>query len=224
MSQMRNFYLLILLVLCASSSIAQKGKSQISISAFPSAAYFTGTSLSGNFEQTTFAYGLEIGANYFVREKVSLASGVRYEQKGSGYDFPLTDAFGNPISSFAGATRMDYLILPLMVERYFGERQIFFVQLGTYVGYLMKSTFGYEATSQAPALNHDSRPDFAAFDVGISLGAGVQFSINERLSWNASLQTNHGLLNVSALPGDNKRLNSSQLVLGMNWNLMKTDK
>lgn len=210
---MRTFAITILLWL-PTTLPAQQVEFGIRASAFPSVASFSGTDyLGGN--HLLPAYGAEVGVCYFIKENIALSLGARYERKGLAVKSPVTDMFGNPDGHIDITIKIDYLIIPLYADFYFGKRKLLFARAGFYAGYVTNAMQNTEKFRNFPAIERNVRADFTEADLGATLGVGGRVPVSSKLNLECAVTSNNGLFNISTAAGVRSRNNSANLNVGL---------
>jgi opacity protein-like surface antigen len=151
-----------------------------------------------------FLPGISAGltGEYAVTNKISIKSGLLFQQKGHYTYQNATDSIGMPISGnyFESTYRLNYLVLPVYGKLYLGNKTKFFVELGPYFGYLLDASFKmvYHRNSQPDQVNTESQTTkFNRADVGASLGAGISIPVKSRFAIDLGLRYDQGILNIN---------------------------
>jgi len=126
-------------------------------------------------------YSTGLSFQYNFTQTLSLRTGLAYERKGA-VDRNVTFTDNNAIKLFSTDihTYYDYMILPFLVRASFGKRTAFFVNAGTYAGYLLQATYVYKDPREGKT-KFDFTNQTKKFDWGLSAGLGVSIPIKEKL-------------------------------------------
>jgi hypothetical protein len=125
------------------------------------------------------AIGLTI--KYNINNRLALKTNLSYEMKGN-------TRTGDP------DYRLNYITLPMLLQVKFGKSPLFFMNIGPYVGYLLPL-----------ASNTDYY--YKPFDMGISMGVGLEIPVSHQFSLNFEIRNNVGLVNISRNATYNKHGN-----------------
>jgi len=148
---------------------------------------------SENFNENqdpSIGYSGGVFFRYNFKKIISLHCGLSAETKGTSTTIVLTDQFGNPIGEFNQKTNLFYLSLPILMRASFGEKNIFFINGGGYLGYLLS-----ENSSQTTGIGMKS--PFKEFDYGISCGLGFTIPIQAKDAFSLEIRYNLGLNDIN---------------------------
>jgi len=161
------------------------------------------TSLKGNDivdnnpnKKSTIAGGISFQYNF--PKIFSIKTSISYDRKGlKGETITFTDILGNVIGVYEQTQDFDYLTIPILARFSYGKRIKFFFNTGPYFSYLMKSSLiGQRAGDGMWVDNYDNIKDFKKFDMGLILGSGCVFLINDKLLMTFEVRDNIGLYNI----------------------------
>ena len=147
---------------------------------------------------------------------------ITYERKGAVAKLDATDINGFQIGEINTHSNFDYLTVPLLARLNFGSKLKFFVNAGSYFGYLIKHTSVTEAFNEFPESTTDNTANFKRFDVGLTGGIGCGLPIKDNFIMTMEVRHNLGLYNTSELPiaNDGKIMtNSTNLLIGFAYRL-----
>ena len=108
---------------------------------------------------------------YDISNRLAIKTNLSYEMKGNTRST-------NP------DYRLNYITLPMLLQIKFGRRPLFFINVGPYVGYLLP-------------LEDNTDYYFKPYDVGISMGIGLEVPVFHQFSLNFEIRNNTGLVNIS---------------------------
>ena len=202
----------------ATQVLAQQPRFDVGLSAGPSFSWLRGNKAIDNTDPL-LASAAAITLQCNLSELIGLRLGAGYQQKGSRSDVQLTDVNGNAIASGSARTKLDYLLLPLMVRARFGTGSRFTAGVGPYVGYLMRSRLSYSGEG-LDGNDIDNTDDMERWDMGISASVGGSVALGGNLLLNAEVRYDKGLTNISALPvvdDGSIRTNAVCLLLGCSY-------
>lgn len=177
-------------------------------------------------ESPAFAFLGGINFEYKIKEKLSLKLELNYERKSQKADnnIEITDTDGFTKSyNFTSKKNYDYLVLPIMVKYSFSNKNSFYANGGSFIGYLLKSNITNDM-EKIDGLNNDpvettnlnNKTDF-----GLSIGLGKTIEINEKNSIFIEIRENLGLTNTSknkVWGNGEAKTNSLNLIIGYSLN------
>ncbi|WP_430814241.1 porin family protein [Carboxylicivirga sp. RSCT41] len=167
-----------------------------------------------------------ISFEYFIKERLSVAASLNYEGKGIHIEDTNTDVLTQDTYTQVHKSAYDieinnqYLTLPVFARWYFGGSNLFYVQGGMYMGYLLKSEIdinilegvasnyysdGSPTLTNADEINvmemhvygEDEDKDYTNnFDVGLNLGGGLNYPLGEHFYLNVDLSVCLGLIQL----------------------------
>ena len=207
-----------LLVLCNAASNAQSANTEIGFELGPNCGTLRGSEFveEGQGMSVSFAGGLSFQRNW--KNGFSLRTDVHYDRKGNKIPILFTDEDGSTIGKGWVRTTFEYVSLPILARRSFGQRTKFMVNAGPYLGVLVKATQSLEGESVENSNPTDMTEFMESIDLGIAVGAGVTRSLNDRWTLSAELRDNLGLVDVSAYPIYGKggiKTNTASILIGI---------
>jgi hypothetical protein len=215
MNQLRIFVLSITVSFLFSSELkAQINKFEFGVEASPSFTFLKGSRIE-KYYNGTLGFSGSITFQYNWRKRIALRTNIAYERKGGEGEFDFTDNYGASIGKGVVNLNFDYLTIPVLVRYTFGKRVKYFINGGSYFSYLIKQTLVFKGANSDGESNNTS--SYNRLDVGISLGIGLQYPINEKLILSSEIRGNMGLAN--ALPNGDLKVNSVNLLLGIAYRL-----
>ncbi|MBK8499472.1 MAG: PorT family protein [Flavobacteriales bacterium] len=187
-------------MLCAAASSAQSANTEVGFEGGPNGGTLRGSRFveEGQAMNVSFAGGLSFQRNW--RNGYSLRSNVHYDRKGNKVPAILTDMNGSTIERGWIRTTFEYISVPILARKSFGQRTKFIVNAGPYLGILIKATQSLEAEGLDNAYTNDVTELMESIDLGIAAGAGITRSLNDRWTLSLELRDNLGLVDVSAYP------------------------
>jgi Outer membrane protein beta-barrel domain len=168
--------------------------------------------------------GYETGffAQYNFKKLISIRIGTYYEKKGSGTKIQVYDDIGNLSGVAQGNESFEYITFPVFVRATFGRKLHYFINAGSYLGFLHKQTLTYGAFRQFPEETFNTTDNYKKTEKGISTGAGVLFNYKQRVDFSIEIRNNLGLTNTSKLPlynGGEIKTSATNLLLGISYKL-----
>ncbi len=139
--------------------------------------------------------GLALGTevSYKIRERVSLAGALAYENKGCSYTITMTDDQGNKTGQASVRENLHFVTLPLYVKLYPSVNKGLYFMTGLYTGFMVSA----KVKSSSSLLEKTVSTNWAeTFDFGASLGVGYEFSLGKTLG-QIQWRTNVGGINAS---------------------------
>lgn len=150
----------------------------------------TYTSLWGNEYARAVKYdiGTLLGLHYSfeITPGIILAANVNYERrtidgKGVYYNYQ-----GRPIEEYSFKDKYHYLNLPVLVKVPFGQKELWFMDLGPFINILLDDSIRREGINSS----------FKTLDYGITAGLGKEFPTKGNSSFILELQSELGLANT----------------------------
>jgi hypothetical protein len=147
--------------------------------------------------------GVSTGIYYhlFLNPKIALQSEVLFSQKGASYQ-NLGDNFTINIS---------YIDIPLLFR--YQISNLFNLQLGPQTGLLLSAARVLDGSSE------NIRDNFNSFDLGITFGAGIDFSFG----LNFALRYSLGLSNIASNSMANQSIKNNFLHLSIGYKLFERE-
>ncbi|MBC7456801.1 MAG: PorT family protein [Bdellovibrionaceae bacterium] len=208
---MKNiFFLIVLNAVLPLNIYSQTNKLDIGVIGGVARITLRGNEIMDNNHRPAFGFIAGLSAQYNWKT-VSLVTNVLLERKGSVIAMPLTDANGNQIGSYNLTNALDYITLPLMIRKSFGNKIKFFANAGSYVAYLRAAEY-----RNSLVLIQSNKAFFKKEDVGLCFGIGLSFPLSNSMGFTAEIRNNLGLINISDVPVNNNvtiKTNSSALLL-----------
>ncbi len=209
MSQLRIFVLSITFSFLFCSVLnAQTNKFEIGVEVSPSFTFLKGNDFIEKMYNGTLGYSGGISFQYNWGKRIALRTNIAYERKGGEGEFEFTDNYGASIGKGVVNLNFDYLTIPVLVRFTFGKRTKYFINGGSYFGYLINQTLVFKGANSNGESNNTA--SYNSLDAGISLGTGIQYPINEKLFLSSEIRGNIGLYNI--LPGGDVKVNSVNLL------------
>jgi hypothetical protein len=137
-----------------------------------------------------------ISFQYNISGLFSLRTNISYEKKGAKDKITYIDINGVEIGESSMHINNSYIVLPLLARFSFGKDIKFFVNGGPYFGYLIKSTYLYDAIAEVPEVKYDDTANKERFDFGLTAGTGVLFPVKKRVLISLEIRDNFGLSNI----------------------------
>lgn len=158
---------------------------------------------------------LNIGIEYYLSDRLSINSGLAYEQKGIfiNYDSTFTSENGDYKAeiTFEKKIANHYLTIPLTVKKYFFKEKSLYLEAGFYSGIFLFSRLSTKEISTSQFSNENpmiatynyvgsgEKGHTSKFDFGVSFGAGYKKVLTDKLSLVSSIKLNIGLHKIDAL-------------------------
>jgi hypothetical protein len=222
--------ILVLLVLFSVFAYAQTGKIRFGVHAGLNYSGLRGYTIPANIEaqyeeSAAFGYLGGVSLTYPLKEKISLRVELNYERKTQKADntIEIRNSFEEPAQrySFTSKRHYDYLVLPILLQYRFTDKNSFFVHGGPFVGYLLNATLTSDLN--APELDNsdvDLSDDYKKLDYGLTIGLGKNFDIGNQNSLHVEIRNNLGLAKINAIDvwnGGDVRTNSLNFILGYSF-------
>ena len=188
-------------VICFITNQSYTQNSLFSIGAFGGQNFSTmrGTSYidDNHTNKTGFTGGLTF--NYQINDILSFQPEIVFERKGStAPSYEIRDLEGYSLGFlYGGDYHYDYLTIPLLLNVSIGKNLKLFVNLGSYLSYLINQTDDY---STVVIGNTNNMYPAKSFDFGIVTGIGFEIPLNENVSLFFEGRNNLGLLDIGDIP------------------------
>lgn len=172
---------------------------------------------TGMLSDLLFGVSSGIQIEYFIKNNLSIYSGISYESKGINLYYLKTISDYTPTGGvltekFKLKIRNDYLVLPILINKYVLNEKKIFVSGGVYAGYLLSSKIDYlieKTLSDESGIFSDyslciynetdkKREYTNKLDFGFSFGTGYVRNITDKLVFKSEMQLNIGLRKVDS--------------------------
>jgi hypothetical protein len=169
------------------------------------------------FKDILFRITTNTHIEYFIKNNLSIQSGISFETKGVNLNYSTTNPQDTILGdyykdAFVLKIRNNYLIVPILLKKYLLERQWLFIEGGVYTGYLVSSriTFLSEKIGNGNAESGpiifvsiidnelENRKITNKFDFGFSIGTGINKRLSSKLIFKSELLMNFGLVKVDS--------------------------
>jgi opacity protein-like surface antigen len=117
---------------------------------------------------TRVAFNAGISSEYYFSDRWGLKAKLVYDSKGWANGF-IDDEENN--SSTTTNFKLNYLSIPIMANWHFGSSRNWYLNFGPYAGFLI--------SAKDSALGMDVKEIFKSTDLGLALGIGCKFRIND---------------------------------------------
>lgn len=165
-------------------------------------------------------YSISPGLNleYLLNSNFSLKSGLSYERKGLTTEFTFLDTNFGPVGTMHYTAHFDYLTIPTMVSYSTKGNLQFYINGGTYFGFLLSNTNTFSEIGDFPEQTIDVKEDTKTFDFGLSFGCGLFLPIGERFAFDLGFRDNLGLIDTFKPETDGKvRMNTIGMVVSLKY-------
>jgi hypothetical protein len=172
---------------------------------------------TGILKDLLFGVASGIRIEYFIKNNLSLLSGISYESKGINLNYSnrITDytTIGGVLAEkYKLKICNDYLTFPILLRKYVLKEKNIFVSGGVYMGYLLSSRIDYlnqkTVSDESEILinysiwidnEKDKKRKYTnKLDFGFSLGTGYAKNISDKLIFKSELTFNIGLRKVAS--------------------------
>ncbi|MER3318538.1 MAG: porin family protein [Allomuricauda sp.] len=117
---------------------------------------------------TRASFNAGVSSEYYFSDRWGLKAKLVYDSKGWANGF-IEDEENN--SSTTTNFRLNYLSIPIMANWHFGSNRNWYLNFGPYVGLL--------TSAKDSELGMDVKEAFKSTDLGLALGIGCKFRIND---------------------------------------------
>jgi len=140
-----------------------------------------------------FGYLIGVSFDYYLKEDLSLKANLNFERKSSSREENFMSESGDDMHPLKFRLNVDYLLLPVLIKYDFGINNNFYINGGPFIGYQLSSK---AKSDDMPTQDLSGKK----LDLGLTLGMGTVFSINETNDISVELRDNLGLINTADRP------------------------
>lgn len=214
--------LLIFVTTCIFSlTYSQTSKLSVGLEFTPTIEWFRGNSMN-DIEDHRFTYSIGLNTEFTISTLLSLKSGISYERKGLKKRYIMPDEDDLSVSSVNHYFNFDYLVLPVLFSFSKGEIVKVYLDLGPYFGYLLRQETISGAIYNTPEQSSNDISIYNRMDFGLSFGTGIAIPINSKISFNAGIKADIGLIDIMKTDVDHDgsvKTNSLGLQVGIKYNI-----
>lgn len=151
--------------------------------------------------ESSFKAGMSFGisADYKVKNRFFINSGLGFEQKGTKYSYTV-NLGGGLIINHSNSVTYNYLYLPVLAKFKLGKKENFYFDFGNYAGYLLSgsnrsivSGEGNDSDQKHPL----QLQNIQRFDYGLSIGGGFDIPITTNNNIVFDLRYDFGLITAA---------------------------
>src|SRR5690606_7809056 len=175
-------------------------------------------------ESPAFGFLIGVGVEYQLSNKLSLKVELNYERKNQQADNVINlTSFDGPTETYKFTSKKthNYLVLPILLKYKFAENNGFYINGGTFVGYLQNSKLSNDANiPDMPNSDIDTTNSHKKIDFGFLAGVGKEFDINKG-TVTIEIRNSLGLIDTAKHEmwnGGSLKTNSLALMVGYNFN------
>lgn len=214
---MKRALFLLIAVFYSLTGFGQESKFLIGVELTPSGSTLW-TDASNDIEDTRLAFSSGLKAEYCLTQAFSIKSGLLYELKGEQYTLLYTLESGEQVDRIV-KINLNYMILPILITFKTKGSTNFYVDAGTFLGYLLSAKAKYKTGDSKSSSNLGDY--YKKFDFGLSIGVGLYIPVSEKYIINIGLKENLGLLNTSKSSSHyySEKTNSIGFELGLKYKL-----
>jgi opacity protein-like surface antigen len=162
-------------------------------------------------------YGITVV--YHVNRFVGIKTDLDYETKGwtiQGVDLGGANGIRNVRQN------LNYFDVPAFLHLGFGNRMMFDLNFGPYIGFLLSEGASFtDASGQVVKLTDEAYTGFSKFDWGMVYGAGIDFALTNRLSFGFDFLYEQGM---KVIKGDDLKNSAMIFDFGLNFMLGRKNK
>jgi hypothetical protein len=213
--------IVLMALILENTATAQSNKLQLGIQACPSFISLHGNEMVNQATQTGLGFSAGITTQFRLTQKFAVQTSLGIERKGALSKGFVSDTLGMTIGEFSCQNQFDYLVLPVLLRYHFGKQNLFFVNAGPYLGYLLRQNNKVKS-ELFPNYSYSDIAYFKQLDAGVTAGFGMNIPLNEVLVLSVECRDNLGVSNISKLPvvdGGKNQTNSINFLFGMHYQL-----
>ncbi|WP_418501313.1 porin family protein [Flagellimonas sp.] len=161
-----------------------------------------------NSASTRISFNAGVIGEYFFSDRWGIKAKLTYDSKGWSDGFIEGEDFDAITTNF----KLDYLTIPITANWHFGSNRNWYLHFGPYIGVLI--------SAKDSELGLDLKDGFKSSDLGLALGIGHKFEINDNTKLFIELDGQSGLTDIFEInPVDPIRNTRSSLNFGLLFNL-----
>lgn len=154
----------------------------------------------GDFDRDYFTpvRGLYPGFNfeYLFQNQFSIKSGLAYEEKGISYEGTASNISGSETWSYSRSIYYEYISIPILIS-YTTKGVVRFYINGGIFGCILLNRVEEEYSDRDNELRVWKTKDYSAkYDLGLSIGAGINKNIGKRFIVDLGFRENLGFINL----------------------------
>jgi hypothetical protein len=213
---------LFILVITFQAPLHAQYKIEMGLEGGATRSVFRGNEFLNKQHLPAIAFSSGLTFQYNFSKYIALRTGLAFERKSTRVGGTYSEYAGSAFN-FKMRYNFDYLVLPLLLRASLGEKVKFSMGAGPFLAYLLKQkTVVTEGRSHLNGLDNENTGYYKSLDFGITLGAGVQVPMKEKIALSFEVRNNLGMNDISTLPISNNgtiKTNSTQLLLGIVYKL-----
>ena len=203
---MKSLFCILALLLYSIENYSQNTKIKFGVQVGLNYADFRGYQIPkyvspSYIESPAVAFLAGFNLEYKIEEKLSVKVELNYERKSQKADniVGVIENFDEPetIYKFTSTKNYEYLVLPVMIKYCFRNKSSFFVNGGTFIGYLLKSSTENDLVNVKNNNPVDTTKLNKIIDFGLTIGLGKIIEINNKSSIFIEIRENLGLINTA---------------------------
>lgn len=157
----------------------------------------------------TTSFNIAATGEYYFSDRWGIKGKLIFDQKGWGNGFFESSNGSRVITDY----KLSYLTLPLMANWHFGSERNWYINFGLYLGLLLDAET-LDVKTNLPLIDA-----FNSTDVGLALGIGYKFPVNESTNLFFELDGQAGFTSVFKEATTSSRNNRSALNFGVLFSL-----
>ncbi|MDO1500823.1 porin family protein [Winogradskyella maritima] len=177
---MKKFFTLIIAVVAISVN-AQSDKGDFTIAPQAGLNLSNYTSSENLNNKIRVAFNAGVVTEYYFSDRWSLRSGLIYDSKGTKLEE----------GSFNLEEKLNYLVLPVHANWHFGSNRNWYLNFGPSFGFLLS------AKADENGQESDIKDLVNSFDLGLGLGIGYKFNMDDRTQFFIEYQGYNGFINIA---------------------------
>lgn len=198
-------YILFLLVFIMANKATGQSKLRLGVNAGLTYSDIRGY-LMADIYNYDFGFSAGVTAEYFLIENLSIKSSLNIERKTFSYTYDDLIDQVDPLYMGPFFRNYDYVTIPILINLEFGRSKNFFVNGGSFFGYLLNAKSKVDGI-----ILEDLNSKISKFDYGLSFGVGTLIPLNDKNNLIIEIRDNLGIIN--------EKTNSINLSLGWNFSL-----
>lgn len=194
---MKKLLCIIILTLASLSNISAQDKGDFELGANVGVNFSRVNASNNASTNNTTGFNFAAIGEYYFSDTWGIKAKLIYDKKGWG------DGFLNDIDTGETVTTdftLSYLTIPVMANWHFGSTKKWYLNFGLYAGFLL----------DAKAAKKDVSTIIESTDIGLALGIGYKFPIDDNTKLFVELDGQGGLTNVFSKTLDGSSIRNSR--------------
>ncbi len=208
MYQMRRLLFIAIITSFALSSASAQKKGDFELGIGLGVNLSNVSTMDGKTKSSSLtSFNTGVSGEYYFSDRWGLKTKLIIDNKGWADGFIQTQS-GTTTTDF----KLNYITIPVMANWHFGSSRNWYLNFGPYIGFLM--------SAKDSELSIDNKSAFKSTDLGLALGIGYKFKINNNTKFFVEYQEQAGVTDIFKTNlGDPVRNGRTSFNLGLTFML-----